>query len=224
MVYHNGKVAGALLFVAAAQFVLGLIVSEALYSSYSVSANYISDLGVGSSSMIFNSSVFLLGLLLVIGAYFLQRAFDFKMLTVILVLAAVGAMGVGIFTEDFGAIHVVVSLIAFLFGGLTAIFTGVCSYVHENKLLKMPFSFMAIILGLMTLGALILFGGKVYLGLGAGGMERMILYPILIWGIGFGGYLMAHNEEQATQQKSQQPATRTVACLKPNESISIARA
>jgi hypothetical membrane protein len=201
MAYSNGKVAGALFFVAVTQFVLGLIVSEALYSGYSISGNYMSDLGVGSSSMIFNSSVFLLGLLMVIGAYFLQRAFDFKILTVLLVLTAIGAMGVGIFTEDFGTIHSVVSLIAFLFGGLSAIFSVVCSYVHKFRLLKMPFSVVAVILGLITLGALVLFVGNVYLGLGAGGMERMIVYPILMWGAGFSGYLMAHSEERMTQQK-----------------------
>ncbi len=203
MAYSNGKVAGALFFIAVTQFVLGLIVSEALFSGYSISGNYISDLGVGSSSMIFNSSVFLLGLLMVIGAYFLQRAFDFKILTVLLVLTAIGAMGVGIFTEDFGTIHSVVSLIAFLFGGLSAIFSVLFSYVHKFRLLKMPFSVIAVTLGLITLGALALFVGSVYLGLGAGGMERMIVYPILMWGTGFGGYLMAHPEERTTQQKPQ---------------------
>jgi hypothetical membrane protein len=71
MDYSNGKVAGALIFVAVTQFVLGVIVSEALYSSYSISENYVSDLGVWSSSIIFNSSVFLMGLLLIAGAYFL---------------------------------------------------------------------------------------------------------------------------------------------------------
>jgi hypothetical membrane protein len=59
--YSSAKVAGALIFIAASQFVLGLIVAEALYSGYSGSKNYISDLGVGPSSMIFNSSVFLMG-------------------------------------------------------------------------------------------------------------------------------------------------------------------
>jgi hypothetical membrane protein len=68
-----------------------------------------------------------MGLLLIIGAYFLQRAFDFKILTVLLVLTAIGVMGIGIFTEDFGTIHSVVSLIAFLFGGLSAIFSVICS-------------------------------------------------------------------------------------------------
>ena len=36
-----------------------------------------------------------------------------------------------------------------------------------------------------------LFGAKVYLGLGAGGMERIIAYPLIIWVIGTGVYLMA---------------------------------
>jgi len=38
---------------------------------------------------------------------------------------------------------------------------------------------------------LALFGGEVYLGLGVGGMERMILYPAMLWAIGFGAYLSA---------------------------------
>ena len=198
MVYSNSKVAGALVFIAVTQFVLGMIVSEALYPGYSVSDNYISDLGVGPSSLIFNSSVFLMGLLLIIGAYFLQRAFRFEMLTVMLVLTAVGVMGVGVFTEDFGAIHAVVSLIAFLFSGLSAIFSVLCSRMHKFPLVKMPFSALSIILGLMTLAALGLFGGGVYLGLGAGGMERMIAYPALMWGVGFGGYLIAYPEERRT--------------------------
>ena len=201
MAYSNGKVAGALIFIAVAQFVLGMIVSEALYPGYSTSRNYISDLGVGPSALIFNSSVFLLGLLLIIGAYFLQRAFRFELLTVMLVLTAVGAMGVGVFTEDFGIMHTVVSLVAFLFSGLSAIFSVACSYAHKSPLAKMPFSALSIIFGLMTLGALGLFGAGIYLGLGVGGMERMIAYPVLMWGAGFGGYLIAYPEERKTEQK-----------------------
>lgn len=185
MAYSSGKVAGTLFFIAASQFVLGLIVAEALYSGYSVSGNYISDLGVGPSSMIFNSSVFLMGLLLIVGTYFLQHAFNFKALTVLLVMTAIGAMGVGVFTENSGTIHRIVSLIAFLFGGLSA--------TSSLRLLKKPFSLIAVVLGLMSLGALVLFGSNNYLGLGAGGMERMVLYPLLMWGAGFGGALIAYS-------------------------------
>lgn len=183
-------------FIAATQFVLCLFISEALYPGYSIADNYISDLGVGPSSMVFNSSVFLLGVLVIVGAFLLQRAFkEFKMLIAVLILTAIGAMGVGIFTEEFGIIHVIVSLIAFLFGGLSPIFSVLCSYVHKIKLVQMLFSVLAVVLGLITLASLILFAGKIYLGLGAGGMERMIAYPILMWGVGFGGYLMAHSEK-----------------------------
>jgi hypothetical membrane protein len=204
MTYSNGKVAGALFFVAVTQFALCLIVSEALYSGYNISSNYISDLGVGSSSIIFNSSVFLLGLLFIIGTYFLQRALpEYKVLILMLILQSIGAMGVGVFTEDFGIIHVVVSLIAFLFSGLSAIFSVICSHVHKFKLLKMPLSIIAVILGVICLGALVLFAGSIDLGLGVGGMERMILYPVLMWGAGFGGYLMAYAEEGITEQKPQ---------------------
>jgi len=65
----------------------------------------------------------------------------------------------------------------------------------------MPFSSISVILGLMTLGALSLFLGGIYLGLGRGGMERMIAYPVLMWGAGFGGYLMAYPEERRIEQK-----------------------
>ena len=188
MKYADGKVAGVLFFVAASQFVIGMMIAEARgISGYSISTNYISDLGVGPSAMIFNSSVFLLGLLVLVGAYFLQRAFKFKLLTVLLVLTAIGAMGVGVFTEDWGWVHPVVSLIAFLFSGLSCI----ASY----RLVKRPFSVIVVILGLMTLGALGLFSADVYLGLGAGGMERMIVYPVLTWGAGFGGYLLASSDK-----------------------------
>jgi hypothetical membrane protein len=66
MAYSKEKVAGMLFFIAATQFVLGLTIAEALYPGYSVSDNYISDLGIGPSAVIFNSSVFLLGLLILI--------------------------------------------------------------------------------------------------------------------------------------------------------------
>jgi hypothetical membrane protein len=71
----NGRIAGVLFLVASVQFILGLVVAEALYSGYSVADNYISDLGVGSSSMVFNSSVFLFGVLSIIGAWFLPRTY-----------------------------------------------------------------------------------------------------------------------------------------------------
>ena len=182
---------------------MGLIVAEALHPGYSVSGNYISDLGVGPSSAIFNSSIFLLGLLIIIGAYFLPRDINFRALTVLLALMAIGAMSAGVFTKNFAVVHGAVSSMAFVFGGLSAIVSF--------RVSKMPLSAMSVILGLMSLGALALFAGGLlandalasieaqdsvfFLGIGPGGMERMIVYPALIWLAGFGGQLIALSEK-----------------------------
>jgi hypothetical membrane protein len=202
MSYSRGKVAGVLFFIAATQFVIGLTISEVLYPGYSVSNNYISDLGVGPSSIIFNSSVFLLGLLLLIGTYFLRHSSDFKTVNTLLLLMAVGAMGVGVFTKDFTVAHGAVSSMAFFFAGLSAI--------ASFKVLKKPLSLISIILGAITLGALVLFSSGLitsgsltsndaldssfFLGLGPGGMERMVVYPALMWLAGFGGHLVTKQE------------------------------
>jgi hypothetical membrane protein len=205
MTRPNGRIAGVLFLAASAQFILGLVIAEALYPSYSVADNYISDLGVGPSSIIFNSSAFLFGLLSIIGACFLPRTVDFRRLTVLLILMAIGAMGVGIFTSAFSTtIHGIVSLMAFGFGSLSAI--------ASFKVSKLPLSAISVILGVMILGALTLFSAglvttgsltssepptsEFFLGIGPGGMERMIVYPALIWLILFSGHLIALLEKQ----------------------------
>jgi hypothetical membrane protein len=165
-----------------------------LYPNYSVSGNYISDLGVGSTALIFNASVFLLGLIVVAGAYFIQHAFNFRVLFVILILTGVGAMMVGLFPETTGVMHSVASLITFLFGGLSA----VVSYKVE----KSPFSYLSVVLGAMGLVALGLFASGNYLGLGVGGMERMIAHPVLLWAVGFGGHLISHSKDAKSTAKA----------------------
>ncbi len=202
MSYPKETIAGTLFFIAATQFSLCFIISEALYPTYSVHDNYISDLGVGPSALIFNASVFLLGLLLLAGTYFLRRKPNFKTQNTLLFLMAIGAMGVGLVTKDFTLAHGAVSSMAFFFAGLSAI--------ASFKVLEKPLSLISIILGVMTLAALALFSlgmvasGSVtstiaydsgfYLGLGPGGMERMIVYPAIMWLAGFGGYLVAKRE------------------------------
>ncbi len=184
--------------IASTQLVLSLVAAEALYPGYSVSANYVSDLGVGPSSAIFNTSVFLLGVMILAGVFLLRKSYGFRTVNVLLILMALGSIGVGIFTKNTTAIHGGVSSAAFFFSALSAI--------ASVKVLDMPFSLISTILGLVTLVALALFStGMVvsgslttiepidsvyYLGLGPGGMERMIIYPGLMWLAAFGGHLL----------------------------------
>ena len=189
--YSDGKIAGTLLFVGSAQFIIALIVAEAFYPGYSVAQNFISDLGatcratclvVQPTSIIFNSSVTLLGLLAIVASYFIKREFRWRTLTFLVIMSGVGITGVGVFPETAGVVHHIVSLIAFLFAGLSAI----ASY----KLQKAPSSYFSVLLGVMTIVALTLCVSNIFLGLGQGGMERMIVYPALIWTVGFGAYIM----------------------------------
>src|SRR6266581_738731 len=157
--------AGLLLFVGIAQFaVIGLTVAESVYPNYSVSQNYISDLGVGPAALIFDPSI-------------------------VVALAGVGAIAVGVFTEDFGVLHPLVSLWTFVFIALSAILA--------MRVVRPPFQYISVILGVLSLIALGLYISKRYAGLGPGGMERMIVWPILVWGLAFGGYLFALSSSSA---------------------------
>jgi hypothetical membrane protein len=202
MLIPKTTAAGTLFLTAAAQFTLCIIISEATYPGYSISANYISDLGVGPSSLVFNASVFTLGALILTATYLQRHNQNQKTLNILLLLMAIGAMGVGIFTKNYTLPHGAVSSAAFFFAGLSAI----TSY----KVLPKPLSLISIALGAITLAALTLFSAGIitsgsitsttvydspfYLGLGPGGMERMIVYPALIWLAAFGGHLITKQE------------------------------
>jgi len=199
MTYSPQRLAGTLLLVGLAQFILLLQVSEDLYPNYSTSQNYISDLGatckfpsgtctiVQPSAIIFNSSLIALGILIVISAYFLQKAFGQKVFSILVLLAGFGATGVGLFPETTGIIHIAFAFATFIFMGLASIM----SY----RISQSPLNYVSIILGTLSLVDLILFVTGNNLGLGVGGMERMIMYPVLVWGLAFAGFLINHFPE-----------------------------
>lgn len=120
------------------------------------------------SAMLFDSSVALMGLLVIVGAYYLHKAFRWMPANVLLAISGTGALGVGVAPETTGVWHGIFSLLVFLFAGLS----GVVTYRFQRK----PMAYFSIVLGAITLISLVLYVGEVYLGLGPGGMERMIVY------------------------------------------------
>jgi hypothetical protein len=85
--------------------------------------------------------------------------------------------------------------------GLVAFVFGAASAIISYKLLKSPLCLVSIILGAVTLSAIILFmlgqgNSDFYLGLGVGGIERFIVYPLLLWMLGFGGYLIGDSSNK----------------------------
>jgi hypothetical membrane protein len=181
--------AGLSLFAGAVQFSIGMIIAEAVDPRYSVSENYISDLGVRAGAFVFNSSIMVLGLAILATSWFYFRAFKDRILTSVFLLAGIGAIGVGIFNEAFDILHSLFSFITFFFAALSAI--------AAFRILRPPFSYLSVLMGAGSLVALGLFLSKNdYFKLGVGGMERMIVYPVLTWAIGFGGYLLGTSHQR----------------------------
>jgi len=56
---------------------------------------------------------------------------------------------------------------------------------------KPPLSYIGVIMGILSFLALALFASRTLLGIGVGGMERMIVLPVIGWALAFGGSLMA---------------------------------
>lgn len=180
---EDRPLAGLLLLVGAAQFLLAMLIAEGTLPDYSVSTDVISALGVGSTALLFNASIIVLGLAVLAGAYFYHRTHGVRWITVPYFFAGIGPIGVGIFPETVLGLHAVFAFIAFFFGGIVPILV--------STRLPSPFRYLSIVLGLVGLVALALFVTGNDLGIGVGGMERMIAYPVLFWQLAFGGYLLA---------------------------------
>ncbi len=181
---------GLWLLVAGMECLFLIHLAEMLYPGYSVSRNYISDLGIGPTrpAILFTAAVILFGLMALGAAVLLWQRDRNSLLWALVALSGIGAVLVGLFNENISLVHRPAALIAFLFGNLAAL--------YSVKLSRPPLSYVFALLGLIGLSALALFGGGVYLGLGIGGMERMILYPAMFWAIAFGAYLCADESRE----------------------------
>ena len=211
---HHGAL---LLILGAVEFIVGMAITQIGYgptfdwgSSYSLSHNYISDLGatqcgwfhtgaLGSGSsyacspwhLVFNVSIIVLGLLLVLAVALLRTAFPARRSRTIglalLALAGLGSIGVGLFPENVNiSAHSLSALVAFLCSGLALVVLGFAMFRDTRW---DGFRAYSIISGLVTIVALVLFVAKVYVGLGVGGMERLIVAPVLLWSIVVGVHL-----------------------------------
>lgn len=190
------QVAGFLLFFTGLVAFMGIITAEALYPpGYSTSQNAISDLGATEppdsvieqpSATIFNTVMIVSGAFVIISAYCLQRGFRRWAAPVLIALFGLGALGVGVFPGDRGNLHVFFALLAFITGGLAAIVS--------LTITTRPFSYISVLLGVIALVTLLLYfimgDSSPMAGLGIGGVERWVAYPIMLWATGLGGYLM----------------------------------
>ena len=131
-----------LIFIGAAIFLFGIIISEALYTGYHVT-QVISDLGVGSTAWLFNSTIFMFGILVIISAYLLLNIGTDRYFTLLLGLTGMGAFLVGLVPETYGTLHVIAAGVVFVSGGLCAI--------AGYNVFRGPFSLLSPLFGCITL-------------------------------------------------------------------------
>jgi hypothetical membrane protein len=190
LVRRSARLGGMLFVAGSVQFVAAMVVVQFYYPGYSDTGNYISDLGSSMSpwAWLFNDSIRLLGLAGLAGTILIRTAFSSKTTTHIglgaLLVANLGAIAVGTYPEGsswpFAGIHSVVSLVTFLGSGFALVFLALAMSRDTRWQGLRAYTFVS---GVVTIVAIGLFASGHYLGIGPGGMERVVVAPILLWAI-----------------------------------------
>ena len=114
MPYGNKTLSGSILFVGAIIYILGTIAGEKV-------------VGVFANVTLYNASVVLLGVLMLISVYFIQNAFKSIIFSASLALAGIGTIGIGLLTYA--------STEYYVFAGLGYVFfaiSAILSYKYEK--------------------------------------------------------------------------------------------
>jgi hypothetical membrane protein len=199
-------VAGILYSSAGFVLLMGIITAETKYPVFRhyTTRQEISDLGgtrppqglvTQPAAMIFDTTMLIAGVLLLAGAFALWRLYRHRVLTVMSALFGAGAFPVGVFPGNTTP-HPYVAMIAFVFSALTAI---TVFWVTTG-----PFRFMSVGVGLLSLVALVAgeLGDNSFFvqSIGIGGVERWVVFPIILWLAFFGGYHLAPGHRRRPDQ------------------------
>jgi hypothetical membrane protein len=151
------------------------------------------------SATIFDTTVFLLGLMLLAGTIFVYRGTRKKPYFIVTSVADIAILLVGVFPENTGWIHAGISIILFLFIGVSLIlaYTIVKGGV---------FKYLAVAFGVLTLYFNYL---PVPAPVGVGGDERLIVISALLGILALGAYLTGLDSHVVVAEQNTQ--------LKPHE-------
>jgi hypothetical membrane protein len=185
-----------LLGLGALQFIVAMGIVQARYPGYSDWTNYISDLGNTATSpghVVFNVSIAILGGFSFLGLLLAWSAFPRGATRIVglplLLLASVAAVLVGVFPENVNPpVHDLVSLLVFAPGGIALLILAVGMRPGTGWAGGRGYSAL--------LGAITLLSLAYYIPTQAtnttwdpGLIERFIVFPILIWGLGVAFHL-----------------------------------
>jgi hypothetical membrane protein len=200
---------GTLLLLAGSTILMGIITAEALYPApYGTDENTISDLGgtrppeavvLQPSAAIFDMTMVLTGLTILAAAYLIYRTVGRRAAAIPTALLGAGILGVGLFPGN-TAPHPSFAMLTFIAGG--------CAAISSFRVVASPLRYVFAANGVVALAALaaglFLLGWAPVAALGEGGIERWVAYPVVLWMVGFGGYLAAVRSP-ASQEKAERP-------------------
>ena len=189
------KLSGALYFIAGSLALMGIITAEAFYPAvYTTFNNEISDLGSTKpptiiihqpSANIFNITMSMAGSMTLVASISQHIYFKKLLFTIPIVLFSLGLIGVGLFPGNMSPYHGISALLVFLTGGIAAILSF--------KIVSAPFQYLGSLFGLIAIATwfVVVFASNLIVPhIGLGGTERWIVYPIMLWLTGLGGYLL----------------------------------
>jgi hypothetical membrane protein len=172
--------------------ILGLSVvfaSTLLWEDFSWSSNALSDLGVSQVASLFNYSLILVGILNFVFAIGFVKAYAKSVLfylgSILLTLGGGSLSLVGVFTEDYGALHGYVSLGYFVLFPIAMILVGF-AFVKMNMRIKGYLSVLAGITALVVILSALILRWHTLLGLGFAVPEIAEAFVIAAWIIWMG--------------------------------------
>ena len=159
-------------------FLVLYMIAMSLDSTYVFGKNYLSDLGVSNGAWAFNAALVLVGLLLipfsVLGLGPALGDTKWALISkIVLTIAALFLVSIGVFTEDAGDIHGVVSYGFFL--TMLVAFVFVTKALYKSKYLGKSgygFTLLVLVLGLILLPM----GGDPF-------SETVAVLGIIVWGL-----------------------------------------
>jgi hypothetical membrane protein len=199
---RKSLLAGSWLFALSVQyFLVQYVVSLRWFTPYSLAKNTISDLGNTACGVynhrlvcspwhnLMNASFIILAVSMIGGAWLLSRGIEKIAINRLsmagIMIGGIGILLVGLFPENtVRALHEIGAALPFLVGNLGVLLFGYSP--DAPKQLRIYSRILAVV----GLTALVLYVPDVYLGLGEGGMERLVAYPQTIWMITVGVYYL----------------------------------
>ena len=189
-------IAGVLFGIVGAAFLTVTMLAASIAPDYDFSGGAISDRGViDETAMLFNVLLVVTGVLNAVGGYLLFTWHRRAWLLAVYLVAGAGAIGAGLLPLDTGGLHAVFALLGFLFFNIEALGTA--------AIVRGPMRWISIaagVAGLVFVAVMVVGDGgnpQIFGPIGHGGAERMIVYPVMLWLLAIGGYLIARDEPVA---------------------------